>query len=107
MVASLANIVKLIAKVRNNPKDVRFDDACKIAEHLGFKGKGGKGDHNSFSKTGEPEGLNFQKRTGGKINPYQGRQLKKMIERYWDVEAADKEAGENEATGNNDDEETQ
>jgi hypothetical protein len=72
-----------------------------------FKGKGGKGDHNSFSKTGEPEGLNFQKRTGGKINPYQGRQLKKMIERYWDVEAADKEAGENEATGNNDDEETQ
>jgi hypothetical protein len=36
MVASLANIVKLIAKVRNNPKDVRFDDACKIAEHLGF-----------------------------------------------------------------------
>jgi hypothetical protein len=39
--------------------------------------------------------------------PIRGDSSKKMIERYWDVEAADKEAGENEATGNNDDEETQ
>jgi hypothetical protein len=109
VVASLASIAKLIAKVGNNPKDVRFDDACKIAKHLGFTGQGGKGDHNSFSKPGEPEGLNFQKRTGGKIKPYQGRQLKKMIERYWDVEATDEEdvvAGGNEATGTNEDEET-
>jgi hypothetical protein len=30
-----------------------------------------------------------------------------MIERYWDVETADKDvAGKSEATGNNDDEET-
>jgi hypothetical protein len=107
VVASLASIAKLIAKVTNNPKDVRFDDACRIAEYLGFTGKGGKGDHNSFSKPGESEGLNFQKRTGGKIKPYQAKQLIKMIERYWDVETADKDvAGKSEATGNNDDEET-
>jgi hypothetical protein len=107
VVASLASIAKLIAKVTNNPKDVRFDDACRIAEYLGFTGKGGKGDHNSFSKPGEPEGLNFQKRTGGKIKPYQAKQLIKMIERYWDVDTADKDvAGKSEATGNNDDEET-
>lgn len=30
-----------------------FDDACKVAEEIGFVGKGGKGSHNSFSRTGE------------------------------------------------------
>lgn len=25
---------KLLASIRNNPKSVRFDDACKIAERL-------------------------------------------------------------------------
>jgi hypothetical protein len=73
---------KLIAQIRNNPKDVRFDDACKIAEDLGFIGKGGKGSHNSFSRTGEREGLNFQKCKGGKIPTYQAKQLIKMIDRY-------------------------
>jgi hypothetical protein len=68
-VASLANIAKLIVRIKNNPKDVRFDDACKVAAYLGFIGKGGKGHHHSFSKPGEPEGLNFQKRQGGKIKP--------------------------------------
>jgi hypothetical protein len=79
----LNRYAKLIAKIRNNPKDVRFDDACKIAEELGFTGKGGKGDHNSFSRTGEVDGLNFQKRQGGKIKPYQARQLIKMIDKYY------------------------
>ena len=76
---------KLIDSVRNNPKDVRFDDACKIAERLGFvhKGKGG-GSHRAFSKSGEPTALNFQQHTGGKIKAYHARQLIEMIEKYWD-----------------------
>jgi hypothetical protein len=78
----LSRYGKLIAGIRNNPKDVRFDDACKVAEELGFTGKGGKGSHNSFSRTGEREGLNFQKCKGGKIPPYQAKQLIKMIDKY-------------------------
>jgi hypothetical protein len=73
---------KLIEAIRNNPKDVRFEDACKVAEWLGFTGKGGGSSHRAFSRFGEPTGLNFQNR-GGKIKPYQARQLIEMINLYW------------------------
>jgi hypothetical protein len=36
---------KLLASLRNNPKTVGFDDACKIAEQLGFTLQGEKGSH--------------------------------------------------------------
>lgn len=74
---------KLILAVRNNPRDVRFDDACKIAERLGFVGKGGRGSHTAYSRPGEPVGLNFQNRDG-KIPPYQAKQLIEMIDKYED-----------------------
>ena len=77
---------KLIASVRINPKDVRFDDACKIAERLGFvSGKKRGTSHRAFSRHGEPTGLNFQNRDG-KIPPYQARQLIEMIDRYYEEE---------------------
>jgi hypothetical protein len=72
---------KLISAVRNNPSNVRFDDACKIAEWLGFVHKGGKGSHHAYQKTGEPIGLNFQNRSG-KIPRYQAEQLIAMIDKY-------------------------
>lgn len=71
----------LIHAIRNNPSDVRFDDACKVAEWLGFVHKGGKGSHRAYQKTGETIGLNFQNR-GGKIPRYQAEQLIAMINRY-------------------------
>jgi hypothetical protein len=73
---------KLIAAIRNNPKAVRFDDACKIARALGFTSEGGSGSHAAFSRPGEATGLNFQERTGGLIPPYQARQLITMIDKY-------------------------
>jgi hypothetical protein len=74
---------KLIAEIRRNPKGVRFDDACKVAEWLGFVGKGGKGSHSGFSRPGEPQGLNFQN-VKGEIPAYQAKQLIEMIDRYED-----------------------
>jgi hypothetical protein len=74
---------KVINAIRNNPKNVRFDDACRIARRLGFVGKGRDGSHNAFSRPGEPEGLNFQNR-GGKIPAYQAKQLIAMIDKYED-----------------------
>jgi hypothetical protein len=73
---------KLIASVRENPKDVRFEDACKIAGWLGFH-PGGKSSHYAYSRPGERSGLNFQNR-GGKIPLYQAKQLIDMIEKYED-----------------------
>ena len=69
-----------------HPKNVRLADACKAAEKLGFTGRT-SGGHHAFSKTGEVSGLNFQNTGGGKIPPYQAKQLIGMIEKYWNFEA--------------------
>lgn len=74
---------KLLAFILANPKEIRFADACKAAELLGFVYSGGAGSHRAFARSGEPVGLNFQNR-GGFIPPYQARQLGAMIERYGD-----------------------
>ena len=76
---------KLLLAILANPKQVRFDDACKASGQLGFVHKGGAGSHLAFARTGEPVGLNFQNR-GGFIPPYQARQLAAMIEKYGDIQ---------------------
>jgi hypothetical protein len=75
---------KLIEAIRRNPRNFGFDDACKVANWLGFTHSGGKGSHRAFSRPGEPAVLNFQNR-GGKIPPYQARQLIRMIDKYGDA----------------------
>ena len=82
---------KLLAAIRNNPKDVRLDDACKVAGWLGFDRKGGKGRHRAFHRSGEPVGLNFQADRNGKIPAYQARQLIAMIDKYGGDEGNDDE----------------
>lgn len=81
---------KLLNAIRNNPKDVRFDDACKVAGWLGFDRKGGKGSHRAFQRPGEATALNFQNHKG-KIPVYQARQLIAMIDKY---ESKDEDDGE-------------
>lgn len=76
---------KLLQDILNNPKDVRFEDACKVAALLGFSGIARKGSHHGYARPGEVEQLDFQNR-GGKIPPYQAKQLQRMIDRYWDFE---------------------
>jgi hypothetical protein len=72
---------KLLAAIRNNPRSVRFADACKVAEAIGFVRAGGKGSHTVYAKSGEPTILNFQNRNGY-IPPYQARQLIEMMDKY-------------------------
>jgi hypothetical protein len=79
----VSQVEKLIAAIRNNPRDVRFDDACKVAELLGFIAGKSRGSHRAYSRPGERIGLNFQDHQG-KIKPYQARQLIEMINRYED-----------------------
>jgi hypothetical protein len=74
---------KLIAAIKNNPKGVRFDDACLVATWLLFEEKGGKGAHRAYVRPGEPNILVFQNRDGF-IKPYQARQLIEMIGLYDD-----------------------
>jgi hypothetical protein len=72
---------KLLAAIRNNPRSVRFADACKVAEAIGCVRAGGKGSHTVYARTGEPMILNFQNRDGF-ILPYQAHQLIEMLEKY-------------------------
>lgn len=74
---------KLLASILANPKQVRFSEACKAAELLGFVHSGGSGSHRAFVRADEPVGLNFQNRDGF-LPPYQARQLGAMIEKYGD-----------------------
>jgi len=78
----LSQIEKLLDAVLNNPRDVRVEDACKIAKRLGFTGESGSGSHHAFARPGEPTLLNFQSNRNGKIPNYQGKQLAAMIEKY-------------------------
>lgn len=77
----MAKYKKLLEAICSNPKAVRFEDACKAAEYLGFTYKGGKGSHRVFKRKGEPVQLNFQN-CEGYIPPYQARQLITMIQKY-------------------------
>jgi len=72
---------KLLEQLRRSLSGVRFEQACRIAEGIGFSPRGGRGSHRTYGREGEPLLLNFQNR-GGFIKPYQARQLLDMVEKY-------------------------
>ncbi|MCL0061061.1 type II toxin-antitoxin system HicA family toxin [Dehalococcoidia bacterium] len=63
-------------KLKRNPSNVRFEQACKAAELFGFRFRGGKGSHRIFVRRGIREMLNFQS-VRGKAKSYQVRQFNK------------------------------
>lgn len=67
--------------LKHNPKNVRFEDLCRVAEAFDFLFRGGEGSHRIYVRQGVMEILNFQN-VGGKAKPYQVRQLLKVIEDY-------------------------
>jgi len=75
------NREEIYQKLKDNPKNVRFEELCRAAELFGFEFRGGKGSHRIFVKEGVREMLNFQE-VKGKAKPYQVRQFIKIIERY-------------------------
>jgi hypothetical protein len=72
---------RLFEELKKDPKNVRFERLCKIAEAFGFSFRGGKGSHRIYVRDGVYELLNFQN-VGGKAKPYQVKQLIKVIEKY-------------------------
>lgn len=56
---------RLFEELKKNPKNVRFERLCKIAEAFGFRFRGGKGSHRIYVRKGVEELLNFQN-VGGK-----------------------------------------
>ena len=75
--------LKLLSSIKENPKGVRFEDACKASELIGFVFHGGEGSHCVYKRQSEPIILNFQNRKG-LIAEYQAKQLINLIDKYGD-----------------------
>jgi len=72
---------KLLARIINNPRSVRFADAIAMAEAFGFHLSRVGGSHHLFAHPGIVELVNLQE-VGGQAKPYQVRQFLKIVERY-------------------------
>ncbi|BAZ43254.1 hypothetical protein NIES4102_02540 [Chondrocystis sp. NIES-4102] len=71
----MAQIKKLVAKIKNNSNDVRFDDLAKVCDHY-FGEPRQKGTSHRIYKTpwqGDPR-VNIQNKQG-KAKPYQVKQV--------------------------------
>lgn len=70
----------LLAKARNNPKGLRFDEVCSLAECAGFFFDRQKGSHLIYKRHGYREHINLQRTKDGKAKPYQVRQVLNQID---------------------------
>ena len=75
------NKKKLLRKLLSGTKNVRFAEACLVAEAVGFRRQRVSGSHHIFSHPEIPENLNLQE-VKGEAKPYQIKQLVKLIETH-------------------------
>ena len=72
---------KLLARLQNNCKNVRYNDFVLLAEAFGFKYRRTEGSHNIYKNKIIGESLNLQEEKG-EAKPYQVKQLLAIVERY-------------------------
>ena len=68
-------------KIKNNPADVRFEEAIQWLKDWGFVLERVKGSHYILRQPETRAKLNMQKDKSGKAKPYQIRQALKVISR--------------------------
>lgn len=76
------SVADLIAEMRRNPKDVRFADACRVADNYFTRAPRAGGSHAVWKMPwpGNPR-VNLQD-DGGKAKAYQVRQLLEAIDAF-------------------------
>jgi predicted RNA binding protein YcfA (HicA-like mRNA interferase family) len=72
---------KLLQKALASPNNLRFAQACALAEGYGFHLSRVKGSHHIYAHPEVQELVNLQD-VGGHAKAYQLRQLLQLIERY-------------------------
>lgn len=77
----MANLTDILARMRRNPKGVRFADLCKVCDHYFGKARKSGSSHRVYKTpwAGDPR-VNIQN-AKGKAKPYQVRQVLLAIER--------------------------
>jgi predicted RNA binding protein YcfA (HicA-like mRNA interferase family) len=73
---------KVLEQILRGTSDanVSFDEVCRLLQKLGFEMRV-RGDHHIFTKEGVEEILNLQPK-GGKVKPYQVKQVRAVILKY-------------------------
>ena len=72
---------KLLQKILDGSKNVRFQDMVALAQAFGFRLARVQGSHHIFTHPGIPELVNLQD-VHGQAKPYQIKQFLKLVERY-------------------------
>ena len=78
----MAQIDKLLAAIRQNPKNVRFQDLVKICDHYFGEARQLGTSHHVYKMPwpGDPR-VNIQEEKGGKAKAYQVRQVVAAVEK--------------------------
>ena len=72
---------KLLIKIQNNCKNIRYGDFVLLIEAFKFRRIRGEGSHNVYERIDVPEMVNIQNEEG-KSKPYQVKQFLSLIEKY-------------------------
>ncbi|MBU1694359.1 MAG: type II toxin-antitoxin system HicA family toxin [Verrucomicrobia bacterium] len=72
---------KLLQKILNGSKNVRFQDMTLLVQAFGFRQSRASGSHHIFTHPGIPELVNLQE-VRGQAKPYQIKQFLKLVERH-------------------------
>ena len=72
---------KLLQKILDGSKNVRFQDMVALVQAFGFRLARVQGSHHIFTHPGIPELVNLQD-VHGQAKPYQIKQFLKLVERY-------------------------
>lgn len=77
----MANIDSILAKMRENPKSIRFNDLCKVCDVYFGESRQSGSSHRVYKTPwqGDPR-VNIQN-AKGKAKPYQVRQILAALER--------------------------
>lgn len=77
----MANIQEILILMRNNPKEIRFNDLCKVCEEYFGKPRQSGSSHHVYKTPwrGDPR-VNIQN-AKGKAKPYQVKQVLQAIDR--------------------------
>jgi predicted RNA binding protein YcfA (HicA-like mRNA interferase family) len=76
---------KLLAAIRNNPADVRFDDLVRLLKVLGFQHDRDNGSHQIYIHTRRPQSIprvNIQPTHNGLAKVYQVKQVLSIVDSH-------------------------
>lgn len=72
---------KLLAKLQNNSKNVRYGDFVALIEAFGFRYERAEGSHNMYKHKNVPKIINAQNEKG-QAKSYQIKQFLALVEKY-------------------------